>query len=64
MSCIKACFDDSNPLYGHEDCHTCPWADNGPRPQRSTDSCQETTELVELTGKEVKPHRYAGSFGE
>ncbi len=72
MSCIKACFDESSNLYGHEDCHTCPFADNGPRLQRSTNSCQKPTKLVEteqsqstdLSFNQRSVHRYAGSFGD
>ena len=64
MSCIKACFEEGDPLYGHEDCHTCPWADNGPRQKESTNLCQNSTELVETAETISARHRYAGSFGE
>jgi len=29
MSCDRRCFDKDDEMYGHEDCTTCPGADDG-----------------------------------
>lgn len=29
MSCTRQCFKEGDPMYGHDDCSTCPGKDGG-----------------------------------
>lgn len=35
MSCDRRCFDPESIFYEHDECHTCPGSDSGPRKEQS-----------------------------
>jgi hypothetical protein len=34
MSCDRRCFNPDSEWHGHDECHTCPGADNGRKPMQ------------------------------